>query len=483
MSEDRLRFDPATRAALWRGLAAEIEAYFTGVDSGRVTPAMDPAAIRALLESCTFDQPVAPSDALRFLARGLAAHQTHTPHRRYFGLFNPAPTTMGVAADALVAAFNPQLAAWSHSPLAIEIERHLIRAFGGRFGYTPGSIDGTFASGGAEANHTAVLCALTHAFPEFPERGLRALPAQPVFYLSAESHHSFLKAAKLCGLGSDAVRSVETDARLRMVPSALASAIARDRKAGLAPFLAVGTAGATNSGVIDPLPELAAIAQREGLWFHTDAAWGGAAALVAELRPLLSGIDLSHSITFDAHKWLSVPMGAGLFLTREPGILSRTFRTETAYMPREACGLDVVDPHLNSIQWSRRFTGAKLFLSLLAAGWEGYAHAIRHQTRMGALLRERLRAEGWSIDNDSPLPVVCFSDPGGADPHAIAMAIVSSGEAWISTTRLGPSKTVLRACITNFLTTVDDVASLAAALAATRMATARAVCVDTSLDE
>jgi glutamate/tyrosine decarboxylase-like PLP-dependent enzyme len=468
MSEDCLRFDPATRTALWRDLAAEIEAYLTRVDSGRVAPVMDPAAVRALLAGCTFDQPVAPSEALHFLARGLAAHQTHTPHRRYFGLFNPAPTTMGVAADALVAAFNPQLAAWSHSPLAIEIERHLIRAFGGRFGYPPETVDGTFASGGAEANHTALLCAITHAFPDFPEKGLRGLPSQPVFYLSSESHHSFLKAAKLCGLGAESVRSVETGSDLRMIPSALGLAIARDRESGAAPFLVVGTAGTTNAGAIDPLAELARIAAAEGLWFHTDAAWGGAAALVDELRPLLDGIEHSHSITFDAHKWLSVPMGAGIYLTRDPDILSRTFRTETAYMPREARGLDVVDPHLNSMQWSRRFTGAKLFLSLLAAGWDGYAGAIRHQTRMGVILRQLLASSGWRIENDSPLPVVCFSDPGGADPHAIAMKIVASGQAWISTTLLKQSKTVLRACITNFLTAEEDIEALVAALNAAR---------------
>jgi glutamate/tyrosine decarboxylase-like PLP-dependent enzyme len=186
------------------------------------------------------------------------------------------------------------------------------------------------------------------------------------------------------------------------------------------------------------------------------------------VRPLLDGIEHSHSITFDAHKWLSVPMGAGIYLTRDPDILSRTFRTETAYMPREARGLDVVDPHLNSMQWSRRFTGAKLFLSLLAAGWDGYAGAIRHQTRMGVILRQLLASSGWRIENDSPLPVVCFSDPGGADPHAIAMKIVASGQAWISTTLLKQSKTVLRACITNFLTAEEDIEALVAALNAAR---------------
>ena len=190
----------------------------------------------------------------------------------------------------------------------------------------------------------------------------------------------------------------------------------------------------------------------------------GAAALVPELHPVLDGIELSDSITFDAHKFLSVPMGAGLYLTRHPEILHRTFRTQTSYMPREALGLDVVDPHLHTMQWSRRAIGMKLFLSLLVAGWDGYAEAIRHQTAMGALLRENLGATGWIIENDSPLPVVCFTHPSGADPHTIAMRIVSSGEAWISTT-VYAGKPVLRACITNYRTQPADIEALIASLA------------------
>jgi glutamate/tyrosine decarboxylase-like PLP-dependent enzyme len=355
---------------------------------------------------------------------------------------------MGIAADALVAAFNPQLAAWSHSPFAIEVEQHLIRAFGAKFGYDPATTDGAFCSGGAEANHTALLAALTHKFPDYPSQGVGG--ARPVFYASAESHHSFLKAARTSGIGYESLHPIDD--------------IARDRAAGLTPFMIVGTAGTTNAGIIDPLPELARIARSENLWFHVDAAWGGAAALVPELRPLLDGIELSDSITFDAHKFLSVPMGAGIYLTRHPDILDRTFRTQTAYMPREALGLDVVDPHLHTMQWSRRAIGMKLFLSLLVAGWDGYAEAIRHQTAMGALLRENLRAAGWTIENDSPLPVVCFTHPSGADPHAIAMRIVSSGEAWISTT-IFTRKPVLRACITNYRTQPSDIEALIESLA------------------
>ena len=224
----------------------------------------------------------------------------------------------------------------------------------------------------------------------------------------------------------------------------------------------VGTAGTTNAGIVDPLTELAAVAAREKLWLHVDAAWGGAAALVPELKPLLNGIEQADSITFDAHKWLSVPMGAGMYLTRHKDILKRTFYTPTQYMPREAAALNVPDPHLYTMQWSRRFTGLKLFLSLLAAGWDGYEDALRHQTAMGDLLRRRLRESDWTIDNDTPLPVVCFSS-AEVDPHEIAMRVVGSGDAWISTTLLR-GKPVLRACITNYRTEPQDIEALLSAL-------------------
>jgi aromatic-L-amino-acid/L-tryptophan decarboxylase len=465
-----LRLDNQIRGQLWQRLAVVIEKYLHRVETARVTPELDPAKLRGLLARFDFKTPLDPLEALDFLAEGLWQHQTHTPHPRYFGLFNPASATMGIAADALVAAFNPQLAAWSHSPLAIEIEQHLIRAFGERFGYDPAGTDGTFASGGMEANHTAVLTALTRSFPDFPAHGLRALPAQPVLYASTESHHSLLKSARLCGLGTAAVRLVEADQDLQMRPQALAAQIVQDRREGLLPFMIAATAGTTNAGAIDPLPQTAIIAQAEKLWFHVDAAWGGAAALLPELKPLLSGIERADSITFDAHKWLSVPMGAGIYLTRHADILDRTFRVATSYMPREAAGLDTIDPHLHSMQWSRRATGLKVFLSLAVAGWEGYATAIRHMVKMGNLLRVQLSEGGWTVLNRTPLPITCFTDEvrnGGAIYEylqAVAMKIVKSGKAWISTTQLRGKTPVLRACITNYRTEAADIAALVEAL-------------------
>ncbi len=434
---------------------------------------LDLAEVRGALIPFDFERPVPALEALDFAVQGLWRWQVHTPHPRYFGLFNPAPTTMGIAADALVAAFNPQLAAWSHSPLAAEIEQHLIRALAGRFGFDPARVEGTFTSGGAEANHTALSTALTRAFPEVGRRGLLALRSQPVLYVSPETHHSFLKAARLAGLGTEAVREVRVDSGLRMIPEDLAARIRDDREAGLSPFLVVATVGSTSAGAVDPVAGLAQVADEEGLWLHVDAAWGGAAALVSELRPIIEGISRAGSLTFDAHKWLSVPMGAGMYITRHPGILERTFRVAAGYMPREGAVLPVADPYAHSMQWSRRFIGLKVFLSLAVAGWEGYEAAIRHQTAMGDRLRRRLREEGWEVVNDTPLPVVCFVHPGPEGRSAVflervAADVVASGEAWLSIAVLGEVGPALRACITNYRTGPEDVDALVAALGRAR---------------
>ncbi len=474
-ASETLLLNEPMRARLWRRLAEVIEQYLQNVASAPVAPKLEECdQIQTLLRPLDFNTPVDPLEALDFVAQGLWQYQVHTPHPRYFGFFNPAPTAMSIAADALVAAFNPQMATWIHSPLAIEIEQHLLRVFAGRFGFDPSSAEGCFTSGGAEANHTALVMALTHKFPEFAQRGLRSLSAQPVMYVSAEGHHSFAKAARLCGLGTDAVREVPVNSQLRMDLASLDDRLTQDKASGVIPFLVVGTAGTTSAGAIDSLPRLADLAARERLWFHVDAAWGGAAALVPERRPVLEGIERADSLTFDAHKWLSVPMGAGLFLTRHPRLLEQTFRVATGYMPDQREESPAVDPYAHSMQWSRRFIGLKVFLSLLVAGWEGYAAAIRHMMAMCDLLRRDLERSRWEVVNDTSLAVVCFVDrthKEGTSPgylQTIARRVVESGSAWIATVRLANGNTVLRACITNYRTSAEDVRLLVNALNAAR---------------
>ncbi len=465
-----LLFDGTQREALWHEVLEQISHFEDSVRETAVAPKLDPEGIRGLLAEADFSTSRPPLEAVRFVVDALARHQVHTSHPRYFGLFNPAPATMGVVADTITAAFNPQLAAWSHAPFAAEVEMHLIRVLGEKFGYPSDVVDGTFASGGAEANHTAVICALVSRFPEFSRRGLRALSSQPALYVSQQAHHSFVKAARATGLGTDAIREVPVGDDLKMDGAQLPEMLRRDRESGLLPFLLVATAGSTSTGVVDSLPELAAIARQNSMWFHVDAAWGGAAALVPELKHLLAGIEQADSVTFDAHKFLSMPMGAGLFLTRNPQILNEAFRITTDYMPKDGAALEVVDPYTHSMQWSRRFIGHKLFLTLLVAGWEGYADVIRHQVEMGRRLVRMLSSSGWKVINKTELPLACFVDstrPGGETAdylQAVADHVVNSGAAWISTVRLKDGKAAVRACITNFRTEESDLRALLAAL-------------------
>lgn len=471
-----LQLNADIRAALWPRVIEAVESYITGVGDVRVEAVPTPEQVRSLLTPFDFTTPQEPVSAIDFIVDGLWNHQTHTSHPSYFGLFNPAPTTMGIAADTLIAAFNPQLAAWSHSPLAVEIEQHLIRAFGSRFGYDPAAMDGSFTTCGGESNNTALLTAMTHLYPDYRERGIRALPGQPVIYVSSESHHTFLKAAQASGLGSEAVHEVGVDNTLRMDPDALRRRMADDRAAGLLPLMVVATAGTTSGGIVDPIARLADVAQEEGIWLHADAAWGGAATLSPTLSPVLDGIDRADSITFDAHKWLSAPMGAGMFFTRHPDILTRTFAVNTPYMPIDP-EVRTINPSMHSMQWSRRFIGLKVFLALAVAGWDGYAEVIERQAALGDRLRAGLAEDGWAIVNDTPLPVVCFTDrtdgvDGTADYHkGIVDAVNESGKAWISFTRIGPDlQPVIRACISNYRTGTDEVDGLVSLLSEIRHA-------------
>src|SRR5436190_18804536 len=315
------------------------------------------------------------------------------------------------------------------SPAVRSCRRWLMRKFG-----FPDTALASFTSGGAEANLSAVIVALTRQFPEYGRRGVRGLSAAPTIYVSTEAHHSFSKIAHMTGLGRDAIRMVATDGELEMDVEDLARLVAADRRDGCAPFMVVGTAGTTGAGAIDPLPELAGFCRAENLWFHVDAAWGGAAIISPTLRQHLAGIDAADSITCDAHKWFSVSMGAGMFFCRHPEVVGEAFQATTSYMPGKTAG-STHDPYTTSVQWSRRFIGLKLFLSLAEQGEAGYIEMIEHQARMGDRLRQSVRRTGWRIVNTTPLPVVCFTRPG-LDTARFLAALYSRQIAWMSEVRL-----------------------------------------------
>jgi len=410
-------------------LVAKLE---SDIAAGPIVPSVAPDEIRRHLAArYDFTRPLDLDEVGADVEAMLRTWQVHVTHPRYFGLFNPSVTLASVVADTLVALFNPQLATWRTSPAANEIERHTLAWLMGKFGFPPTAL-ASFTSGGAEANLSAVVVALTRAFPEYGEDGLRALAAAPTIYLSGEAHHSFSKIAHVTGLGRRAVRTVTTDRHLRMDLGDLARRVAEDRRAGCAPVMVVGTAGTTAAGAIDPLPELAQFCRSEGLWFHVDAAWGGAAIISPHLRGHLAGIEAADSITCDAHKWFSVPMGAGMFFCRHPDAVGRAFRVATSYMPGKTPG-PTHDPYTT-----------------------GYVEMIEHQTRMGDVLRRALQRAGWRIVNTSPLPLVCFTREG-LDTTAFLAALYQRQIAWMSDVRLAGGEPVLRACVTSFRTSESDI--------------------------
>jgi glutamate/tyrosine decarboxylase-like PLP-dependent enzyme len=280
------------------------------------------------------------------------------------------------------------------------------------------------------------------------------MSAPPSLYLTGEAHYSYYKIAHTTGIGRHAVRPVGTDRRLKLDLDSLGRQVRQDREDGWAPFLVVGTAGTTAAGVIDPLPDIARFCRDEGLWFHVDAAWGGAAILSPELKTHLAGIEHADSITCDAHKWLSVPMACGMFFCRHRESVSRAFHSNVTYVSGKQLG-SVFDPLTNSMQWSRRFIGLKLFMALANIGESGYAEMIEHQARIGNVLRRALTATGWQIVNETPLPLVCFAREN-LDPPAFLAALHSRQIAWMSEARIG-GLPVLRACISNFRTTEADI--------------------------
>jgi glutamate/tyrosine decarboxylase-like PLP-dependent enzyme len=231
--------------------------------------------------------------------------------------------------------------------------------------------------------------------------------------------------------------------------------------------MVVATLGATGTGVLDPVGPLRQVADRWGLWLHADAAWGGGALLSPDLRRHLAGIDGADSVTWDAHKWLSVPMGAGMYFCRHPEAARRAFAISAAYMPSRQ-GQAADDPYTNTVQWSRRHIGLKVFMAMAELGLDGYARLIEAQARMGDYLRGRLREKGWTLANQTPLPVVCFRREG-VDPLRLLARIYGEGKVWISSLALPGGPAVLRACITSYHTAEADVDALVEAVERARL--------------
>jgi len=320
-----------------------------------------------------------PAVLLEHTAGLLFDHSLFNGHPRFFGYITSSPAPIGILADFLASAVNPNVGAWMLSPAATEIEAQTVRWIASFIGY-PDVCGGLLVSGGNMANMVCFMAArAAKAGWNVREEGVGANGRRLRVYGSAETHTWIQKAADLSGLGSGSIRWIPTDQDLRMDVDALRRAIDADVGTGDAPFLVVGTAGSVGTGAVDPLRAISAICREYGLWFHVDGAYGGFAAAVPDVPADLRALDGADSIAVDPHKWLYAPLEAGCALVRDPEALRNAFAYHPPYYHFEERATNYVD---YGPQNSRGFRALKVWLALRHVGAAGYRKMIADDIRL-----------------------------------------------------------------------------------------------------
>jgi aromatic-L-amino-acid decarboxylase len=398
-------------------------------------------------------------------------------HPRFFGWVNSPPTVMGVFADALAAAMNPSCAGGNHA--AVYVERQVVNWFKELLGY-PSNSFGLLVSGGSMAALTA-LAAARHAKCGFDVRakGLQGAPSPLVFYKGAEGHGCHQKAIELLGIGTEQIRTVEQDGEYRIRPAALAAAIEHDRREGRTPVAVIASAGTVNTGAIDPLEEIAEICGEHDVWFHVDGAYGAPAILSRRYAGALRGLRFADSLALDPHKWLCVPVEAGLVLTRHADVQRAAFSLVAPYLRTDGSLTGVGGPPWFSeygFQQTRGFRALKVWMALQYHGVEGYRDAIERTLDLAERLAQLLRsADHFEVCEPQSLGIVCFrcrpspADPPGQDLNSLNQTLLErlqlGGRAFVSSTSLN-GVFWLRACLLNPQTTFDDIVALVDAVRA-----------------
>ena len=432
-------------------LMAEIDMAYTNMLDSRVTPDWSYADTKRNIAAIDFTVPIPLEEALREAAFLMERGDLRSASARCFGYFNPTAAWPAVAGDILAAVRNPQICVTSHAPASVTMERTVTDKICEKLSMPLGTAH--FTSGGSEANETALLAALCRSSSEYIDHGVRCFEGEPRLYVSADSHLAWIKIAKATGLGSNAVRLVPTNGDGRMNASALAVIIAQDKNMGRVPIMIAATCGTTGAGMIDPLAECHTIARREDVHYHVDAAWAGALIFDQSRRGILAGIELADSVTIDAHKWLSVPMGAGIIALRDPSQAANVFSVRTSYMPDG----DGQDFYTTTNQWSRRFVGLRLWMMLRVLGERGYKQMFDQHFALADYVRVQLARQDWQIHNDSKLPVIVFDDAKyGLDSQAIADTVEKRGKVWLGRVAF-EGRSVLRICTTSFLSKKADI--------------------------
>jgi aromatic-L-amino-acid/L-tryptophan decarboxylase len=381
-------------------------------------------------------------------------------HPRFFGWAQGAGTPVGVVAELIAAALNANCGGRDHiGPI---VERQITLWAAEAFGF-PATSSGVLVTGASQANFLGLLIARDAALGHgVRSRGLKGEQAQLCAYASAEAHGCVRQAMELAGVGSAALRLVETDVAGAVRPDILQAAIACDRAAGLTPFLIVGTAGAVNFGAFDDLDALADIAAAERLWLHVDGAFGALTALSPALKSLTRGLERADSVAFDFHKWAHVPYDAGFLLVRDPGLHKGTFAAPAAYLSRAPRGLAAGEdwPCDYGPDLSRGFRALKVWLTFQTLGADAIAASIEANCAAAKRLAERIAASRvFELAAPVPLNIVCFSLRGetdGARNRELVMRLQERGLAAPSTTRIR-GREVIRAAVFNHRTSFADI--------------------------
>jgi len=465
-----LEMSPEEFRAAGHALVDRISDYLATIRTTPVTPGEKPEIVRAALGGTTLPEHGVPAGELMERAAKLVLdHSLFNGHPRFFGYITASAAPIGALGDMLAAAVNANVGAWELAPIAGEIEAQAVRWIAELMGY-PAGCGGLLVSGGNMANMVGFLAARrAKAGARVREHGL-GTGAPLRVYASVETHTWIQKATDLFGLGTAAIRWIPTGPGLAMDLEALNARIAADRAAGERPFMVVGTAGTVGTGAIDPLPAIAALCREQKLWFHVDGAYGGVAAGLPDAPADLKGLVLADSVAVDPHKWLYTPLEAGCVLVRDPEHLHDAFTYRPSYYSMDRSPGAPINYNEYGMQNSRGFRALKVWLGLLQAGREGITRMIADDIELAKAMFEAAAAHpeieagstGLSIATFRYVPADLRANAAASTEYLnrlneeLLRRLKLGGETFLSNAVVA-DRYLLRACIVNFRTTLEDV--------------------------
>jgi aromatic-L-amino-acid/L-tryptophan decarboxylase len=366
------------------------------------------------------------------------------------GVFPPA------LADLIANGVNRYTGVWRAAPALVQLEANVLDWMRDWMQF-PQTTRGVFTTGGSTANFTAIVCAR--------ERELGPDIRAGVMYASDQVHHSVVKSARLAGVMPDRIRAIPVDSAFRMRVDALEDAVRRDRAAGLRPFLVVSSAGTTNTGAVDPLPDIAAVCRAAGLWHHVDGAYGAFFHMCPELRPILEGLPQADSLTLDPHKGLFLPYGTGALLVADGNALRAAHSVTASYMPANQEDADLYDPHQFGPDLSRGFPGLRVWLSVKLYGAARYRAAIAEKRALALRAAELIGAIPHIVMDAPPqLSLLAFHlewpgstlDQQNAATRELQERVTQRGKVMLTGCEAG-GRHLARVCVLSFRTRRDRI--------------------------